>query len=79
MFLQVILNVLGNGIESLHISIILSTNTRDISMLFSATEIFMIYIPEIQYKLVGIIDGTFHLYDPRWITQTINIRNLIVK
>ena len=62
MFIQVNLNVLDNGIESRHISMILSTNTRDIYVLFSATELFMLYIPALQYKLVGIIYGTLHIY-----------------
>ena len=79
MFLQVILNVLDNYIEILHISMILATNTRYIYMLYFATEQFMLCIPVLQCKLVGIIDGTFNIDYPGRLLQTINIRNLKVK
>ena len=79
MFIQVSLNVLDNVIESMHISMILSTNTRQIYMLCSATEIFLISVPALQYKLAGIIGGTFHIYDLGRLPKTINTRNLKVK
>ena len=61
MFLQLSLNVLGNVIESLHISMSLDTNSRDISMLFFNTEIFLLCIPVLQCKLLGIIDITLYI------------------
>ena len=79
MFLQEILNVLDNDIESLHISMSLATNTRGISMLCFATEIFMLCIPVLRCKLVVIIDGTFQFDYLGRLLQTINIRNLKVK
>ena len=76
---QAILNVLENDIESLHISMSLDTNTRGISMLFFATELFLLCIPVLQCKLVVIIDGTFQFFYLGRLLQTINIRNLKVK
>ena len=76
---QAILNVLDNDIESLHISMSLDTNTRGISMLFFATELFLLCIPVLQCKLVVIIDGTFQFFYLGRLLQTINIRNLKVK
>ena len=79
MLLQVNLNVLDNGVESLHILMIFPTNTRDISMLCYAKELFLFYIPALQCKLVGNIYGTLHIYDLGRLPQTINISNLKVK
>ena len=79
MFLQVILNVSYNGIKSLHISMSLATNTRYISMLFSDTELFLLFIPALQCKSVGLINETSHIEDPGILLQTINIRDLKVK
>ena len=79
MFIQFNLNVLDNGVEILHISMILSTNTRDISMLCYATEIFLLYIPALQCKLLGIIYGTLYIYDLGRLPKTVNISNLKVK
>ena len=79
MFLQVILNVLDNFIESLHISMSLGKNTRDMYILCYTTELFLICIPALQCKLVGIIDGTLHINDPGRLLQTINIGNFKVK
>ena len=53
--------VLENGIEILHLSMSLATNTRDIFLFCAATELFIVCIPVLQCKLVGIIDGTFTL------------------
>ena len=79
MFLQMSLNVLGNGIEILHIYLSLDTNTRDISLLCSATEIFLLFIPVLKFRLVGIIYGTFYIDNPVLLLQTINIRKFKVK
>ena len=79
MFIQFNLNVLDNGVEILHISMILSTNTRDISMLCSATETFLLFIPAHQCKLLGIIYGTLYIYDLDRLPKTVNISNLKVK
>ena len=69
MFLLVILNVLDYDIESLHFSMIIATNTRDISMLCFATEIFLIFILVLQCKLAGILYGTFHIDYPGRLLQ----------
>ena len=79
MFLQAILNVLDNDIESLHISTSLATNTRGISMLCFATELFLLCTPVLQCKLVGIIDGTFQFDYLGRLLQNINTSNLEVK
>ena len=63
MLLQVSLNSLDNGIEIMHISMSIVTNTRDISIICYTTELFLLCIPVLQYKLLGIIDGTFHIDD----------------
>ena len=79
MFIQVSLNVLDNNIESLHISMSIATNTRAISMICLDTYIFLVFIPVIQCKLVGIIDGNLQIDIPVRLIQTINIRNFIVE
>ena len=79
MFIQVSLNVLENGIKSLHISMSLASNTMEISMLCYAIELFLLCILALQYKLVGILDVTLKIYDPGRLHQTINISNFKVK
>ena len=64
MFFQVSLNVLVNGIEILHISMSLNTNTREIYLLCCDTELFLLCIPVLKYKLVGIFDVALHIYCP---------------
>ena len=66
-------------IESLHISMSLAANNRGISLLCSATEPFLLYIPVLQCKSVGITDGTLRIDDPCRLLQTINIRKIKVK
>ena len=61
MFLQMGLRFLENGIESLHFSISLSENIREISMLCNVTEQFMIFIPVLQCKLSGVVYEIFTL------------------
>ena len=58
------LNNLDNGIESLHISMSIATNTGDMSMLLSAKELFLHCITALQCKLVGNIDGYLHIDEP---------------
>ena len=58
MFIQVSLTVLGNGIESLHISMSLVNNNSVISMLSLSTGPFLICISVLQYKLAAIIYST---------------------
>ena len=76
MFIQVSLNVLENDIESLHIYMSIDTNTRDISMICFAIELFLPCIPVLQRKLVGIIDGNFHIDYLGRLLQNINTSNL---
>ena len=79
MFLQLSLNVLDNDIESIHISMSIATNTRDIYMICFATELFILFITVLQCKLAGIIDGTFNIDYTDRLLQTINISNFKVK
>ena len=79
MIIQVSLNVLFNSIESLHISMSLATNIWYISLICSNTELFLIFILVLKYKLVGVIDGIFHIDDPGRLLQTIYIRKFKFK
>ena len=79
MFLQVSLIFLGNGIESIRISMSVDTITRDIYMLCFATEPFLIYIPVIKFKLVVVIDVILQIDNPGRVLKTINIRTITVK
>ena len=79
MFLQVSLIFLGNGIESIRISMSVDTITRDIYMLCFATEPFLIYIPVIKFKLVVVIDVILKIDNPGRVLKTINIRTITVK
>ena len=76
---QVSLNVLDNSIEIMHISMSLDNNNMDIYIRCSATEPFLICIPSLQRKLVGMIDGTLYIDYPGRLLQTINTRNFKVK
>ena len=79
MFPQLNLNILDNGIESLHISMSIATNTRDVPILFYATEIFLLCIPLLQCKFLGVFYGTLHIDNPGRLLQTINIIDFKVK
>ena len=57
----------------------LATDTRNIYMIFYATEILLLCIPEFQFKLVGIIYDTLQIYDTGRLLQTIKTRKLKVK
>ena len=72
MFIQVSLNLLRNVIESLHISVSLSSGNIITYLLCNSTETFLIFIRVLQFKLTGIMYGVLHIGVPGRVLQTTN-------